>query len=93
MVAMDMTQRTDLFNKAVGECDQLLAKFPGRQSLLSIRQQLEYLLALVQGGQDRSRLKDIIIGPLTAREIEPLSAEAAEIFYKVSAEVRLMKNE
>jgi len=88
-----MKQRIDLFEQAINECDKLLAKFPGRQSLLSIRQQLEYLLALAQGGQDRSRLKDIIIGPLTAREIEPLSAKAANIFYKVSAEARLMQDE
>jgi len=88
-----MTQRTGLFEQAINECDQLLAKFPGRQSLLSIRQQLEYLIALAQGGQDRSRLKDIIIGPLTAREIEPLSEKAANVFYKVSAEARLMQDE
>ena len=90
---MDMLQRARLFESALNECDRLLLKFPGRQSLLSIRQQLEYLLALAQGGQDHSRLKEIIIGSLTAREIEPLSADAAEVFYKVSTEVRLMQSE
>jgi len=35
-------------------------------------------------------LKEIIIGVLTAREIEPLDEEAAELFYKVSGEAKRM---
>ena len=86
-------QRTRLFEHALGECDRLLTRFPGRQPLLSIRRQLEYLLVLARGEPDRSRLRDITIGLLTAREVETLSAEAAEVFYQVAAEVRLMQGE
>ena len=91
MTIMEASQQTQLFSQAMRECDQLLAAYPGRQPLVSIRRQLEYLLAVVQGGADGSRLKEIVIGPMTAREIEPMSATAAEVFYKVAAEVRSMQ--
>lgn len=88
-----MSPRTQLFELAIVQCDRLLASFPERQSLLSIHRQLEYLLAVARGGQDRSRLGEVIIGALTAREVEPLSKEAADVFYKVAAEARAMQSE
>jgi hypothetical protein len=89
----NMSSRIQLFEQAAEQCHRLLARFPDRQSLLSIRQQLDYLLAVSRGEQDRSRLSEIIIGAQTAREVEPLSPEAAGVFYKVAAEVRLMQSE
>ena len=83
-----MMQRIQLFEEALSECNELMEKHSNLRSLESIRQQLEYLLALAKGDQDRSRLRDIVIGPLTAREIEPLSQKAADLFYRVSAEAR-----
>jgi hypothetical protein len=88
-----MSSRIQLFELAAEQCDHLLARFPDRQPLLSIRHQLDYLLAVTRGEQDRSRLGEIVIGALAAREVEPLSVEAAGVFYKVAAEVRLMQGE
>jgi hypothetical protein len=88
-----MLSRIQLFEFALDQCDKLMIKSPNKQSLQSIHQQLEYLLAVASSKQDPSRLSEIIIGVLTAREIEPLDAEAAETFYKVAAEARLMQNE
>ena len=86
-----MMQRIQLLEEALGECNNLMEKYSNLRSLESIRQQLEYLLALEKGDrEDRSRLKDIVIGPLTAREIEPLSRKAADLFYRVAAEARSM---
>ena len=85
-----MSHRVDLFQEAMDECNSLITRYPNVPSLKSIYLQLEYLLALASGGRDNSRLKDIIIGPLTAREIEPLSRKAAELFYQVAAEARSM---
>jgi len=53
--------------------------------------QIEYLLSLERGSStDRSRVKDINIGVLAAREIEPLSMETAEILHAVAGEARHM---
>lgn len=87
-----MSHRVALFQEAMSECSSLIARYPDMQSLKSIYQQLDYLLALELGNQDKSRLKDIVIGPLTAREIEPLSQRAADLFYKAAAEARFMAN-
>lgn len=88
-----MSSRTQLFELAIERCDSLLEKFPNRQPLLSIHRQLEYLLAVGRGERDGSRLGEIIIGALTAREVEPLSKEAAEVFYKAAAEARVMQSD
>jgi len=89
----NMSSRIQLFEMAVKQCDSLLIRFPDRQPILSIHHQLDYLLAVTRGEQDSSRLGEIVIGALTAREVEPLSPEAAKVFYKVAAEARLMQGE
>ncbi|WP_169338642.1 immunity protein Tsi6 family protein [Chitiniphilus shinanonensis] len=72
-------------------CDALLAQHPEVTAPLSISRQIDYLIGLESGSiSDRSRLKEITIGVLTAREIEPLDDEAAEIFYKISSEASRM---
>jgi hypothetical protein len=49
------------------------------------------LIGLEQGVcSDRSRLKDITIGVLTAREIEPLDDGVAETFYQIASAVKIM---
>lgn len=51
------------------KCRELIAKYPESVALLSVAKQINYLIGLEQGVQsDRSRLKDITIGVLTARE-------------------------
>ena len=86
-----MSERQKLFEKALQKCKELLSQYPDNGALLSIVRQIEYLLDLETGvNTDRSRLKEIIIGALAAREIEPLDEEAANIFYKVSGEAKRM---
>lgn len=86
-----MSERKKLFENALKKCKELLSQYPDNGALLSISHQIEYLISLEIGqSTDRSRLKEIIIGVLTAREIEELDEEAAELFYKVSGEARQM---
>lgn len=73
------------------ECRALLCKYPNSKALLSISRQIEYLIGLEDGSiADRSRLKEITIGVITAREIEPLDDDAAEIFFKISSAAKHM---
>lgn len=86
-----MNKRQELFKEALQKCHELLNQYPDNGSLLSIGRQIEYIQGIEEGTiTDRSRLKEIIIGVLTAREIESLDEEAAELFYKVSGEVKQM---
>jgi hypothetical protein len=85
--------RTQLFQDALARCENLIGKYPGDPSLLSIVIQLNYLIELDAGARnDFDRLKDIIIGVLAVREIEPLDASLAEILYKVDEEAEDMKS-
>ena len=86
-----MSRRLQLFSDARERCAKLLSLYPDSQALLSISRQIEYLIGLESGAScDRSRLKEIIIGALTAREVEPLDEDAATVFYKVAGEVARM---
>ena len=83
--------RIELLEKGLRACFLLRQQHPENQALISIGEQLEYLSTLEQGvHQDRSRLKDIIIGALAAREIESLDIEIAETFFQVASEVTRM---
>lgn len=83
--------RTQLLEQGRKLCDALLAQYPSLQAILSISRQIDYLMGLDSGAiSDRSRLKEITIGVLTAREIEPLDDEASEVFYKISSEASRM---
>ena len=87
-----MSSRHDLFQRALARCRELLRKYPDDRPLLSISRQLEYLIA-VDGGKesDRSRLSEIIIGVLAAREVEPLDEVLAELLHAVSQEASMMR--
>lgn len=81
-----MTNRLKLLESGLQDCDRLLVMYPQSVALQSVKKQIEYLLELEQGiHSDRSRIKDITIGVLTAREIEPLDDDAAEIFYQIAS--------
>ena len=72
--------RIELFNTAKRDCEQLEARYPECRALQSIKAQLDYLISLESGSnKDRSRIKDIIIGVLAAREIEPRDIALAEL--------------
>lgn len=89
-----MQNQLDILETALKGCERLLTSHPSHQTLLSIRQQLVYLVDLVSGThQDRSRLKDIIIGAQTARDIEDLDEAVAESFYKAASIAREMRED
>lgn len=86
-----MSDRQKLFEKALHKSEELSLKHPNVDAFISISRQLEYLLNLELGVDvDRSRLREIVIGVLTAREVEPLDEEAADLFYQVSGEAKRM---
>lgn len=86
-----MNQRLSTLQSALAACDRLLAQYPENNTLQSINAQLKYLISIASGDEsDRSRLKEIIIGVLTAREIESLDEDAAELFYQAADEARRM---
>ncbi|MGF6415783.1 immunity protein Tsi6 family protein [Paraburkholderia sp. MM5482-R1] len=86
-----MNQRLSILQSALTASEQLLARYPENNALQSINVQLKYLMSVASGEEsDRSRLKEIIIGVLTAREIESLDEDAAELFYKAADEARRM---
>lgn len=83
--------RQQLLELGRQKCSALLAQYPNSTALLSVLRQIEYLIGLDNGTiTDRSRLKEIIIGVLTAREIEPLDDDAAETFYQIASEAKQM---
>jgi hypothetical protein len=74
-----------LVEEAISRCEKLKACFPSLPVLDSIANQLQYLRSVLLGQEsDFHRIKEIIIGVQTAREIESLDMETAEIFYKIS---------
>jgi Tsi6 len=85
---------TDLLNLLLSgqqKCQLLQAAYPSSVTLQSIGKQIDYLLELARGtSTDRSRLKDIIIGVQTAREVEALDQDAAEIFYQIASAAKTM---
>lgn len=86
-----MSNRLELLEAGQKKCRELLSQYPDSVALQSVAKQIEYLMALEQGMQsDRSRLKDITIGVLTAREIEQLDVNAAETFYQIASAAKLM---
>jgi Tsi6 len=86
-----MNTRLEIFKNGMKQCSELLVKYPNSIALTSISKQIEYLIAIESDASiDRSRLKEIIIGALTAREVEALDEGVAKIFYKIASEARSM---
>lgn len=86
-----MIDRLNLLKTGLFKCSELLAIYPKNLTLQSIQNQIEYLLELEQGKvSDRLRLKEIVIGVQTAREIEAMDNSAAEIFYQIASEAKNM---
>lgn len=84
--------RMMLFENAKATVIEFKAIFPDVDAATSIVHQLDYLISLEKGIEtNRNRLSEIIIGILTAREIEPRSEETAELLYLVVDEVKSMR--
>jgi hypothetical protein len=81
------SERLKLFEQGLDECNALLCRFPDSRALQSIKKQIEFLIGLEKGTEhDVARLREITIGVLTAREVEPLDEDVAEVFYKIAGE-------
>lgn len=86
-----MSKRLELLESGQKKCRELLSKYPSSVALQSVAKQIEYLIGLEQGMEsDRSHLKEITIGVLTAREIEQLDADAAETFYQIASTAKVV---
>jgi hypothetical protein len=83
--------RQQLLELGRQKCGVLLGQYPSSTALLSVSRQIDYLLGIGDGSvTDMSRLKEITIGVITAREIEILDDDAAETFYQIASEAKQM---
>jgi hypothetical protein len=83
--------RIALFEQGLARCRALLLQHSNSRALRSIEKQIEFLIDLETGRTSEvNRLQEITIGVLTAREVEPLDEEVAELLYEVASEARRM---
>ena len=70
--------RLDRLRGALASIQRLSGEYPWSKALQSVSVQLDYLISLEKGEiSDVSRLKDINIGVIAAREIEDMDPEVA----------------
>lgn len=82
----------ELLSSALHSAENLGDRHPADQAVASIVNQLKFLIALEEGNRtDWERLKDLTIGVLTVREIEPLDDSLAQLLYSVVEEVGRME--
>ncbi len=87
-----MSNNLTLVEDGIERCGKLKTRFPNLPVLDSIAHQLQYLKSVLLGVEsDRSRLNEIIIGVQTARGIESLDMQSAEVFYRISDLAKSMK--
>lgn len=87
-------KRVRLFNDAITAINELINRYPDILEFESVRNQLNYLLEVEENKRDDlHRLNDIIIGIITVREIEDRDMDVANLMYKVTTEVKKMKEE
>lgn len=83
---------TDLFRSALVETEERLKIFPNFQLLISIKNQLIYLIKLMDGAEtDRAMLSTIIIGHYAVREFEDSDPSYAGLLQKCQYEVEVLK--
>lgn len=88
------TQRLLLFEKGREAIAELERQWPTLYYLPSFRAQVDYLEAVEVGSEpDRTRLKDINIGVITAKDIEDRDVQAAAVLHEISATARAMEVE
>lgn len=86
--------RIKLFKDALLAIEKLIQEYPDIQQFESVKNQLNYLLEIEENKRtDIQRLKDIIIGIITVREIEDRDMNVANLMYEVTEEVKKMKEE
>lgn len=78
--------------KALADSINLSADYPNFQPLDSVIAQLQYLKGILDGDiEDRSRLKEIILGIYAAREFEERDMDFANTLYDVEMIVDELK--
>ena len=76
----------ELINKARRQLTELGPECANAPPFESIRNQLDYLLALAEGTtRDRSKLARIIIGVQAVREVEPVNQELAVSLHEIQS--------
>ncbi len=87
-------RRLLLFERGREVVAELARQWPTLSYLPSFRAQLAYLEAVERGSEpDRTRLKDINIGVITAKDIEDRDGPAAAVLQEISAAARAMEAE
>jgi hypothetical protein len=86
-----MNTEIQMLKAALNRCEELLISDPEFPPLQSIEVQLQYLIGILEGQTDRSRLEEIIIGRYAAREFEDRDMAFANLLYEVEEIVDLMK--
>jgi len=80
--------KLELFTTAFIECQKMILKYPDFPPLLSVCNQLQYLIELAEGKRHDSQLLETInLGLIAAREIEAIDVELADLLHKVNAEL------
>lgn len=73
----------ELLTKLHVECEGRLKKNPNFRPLTIVKEEVEYLLALIDGKtQDRGNLANIQIGLLAVREFQTDDPEFAELIFR-----------
>jgi len=83
--------RLTLFRSALSKSRDHVQRWGEHRAIQSIIAQLQYLEAVEAGVmKDRSRLSEINLGVLAAREIEDRDMPLAELLYEVTGELQNM---
>ena len=87
-------EREVVFDRADAAIDALEKDWPTLSYLPSFRKQVAYLRAVERGEeQDRSRLSEINIGVITAKDIEDRNPSVAETLHELADVARRMAAE
>lgn len=85
-------KRIELFNRGLALCKKYKEQYPGDPVFESIENQIVYLVNIEKGTQkDRTKLKEIVLGVLAAREVESLDSTFAQVLYDIDSKVKLMR--
>jgi hypothetical protein len=86
--------REEVFDRAEAAVAKLERQWPALSYLPSFRQQIAYLRAVERGDEaNRSRLDEINIGVITAKDIEDRDADVAASLYDRASVARTMASE
>jgi hypothetical protein len=78
-----------LLQDALARTRALRGRYPSHPPLDSVVSQLEYLIAIHEGGEEsREKLLNLSIGVIAAREVEGIDDRLAEMLYDIAAEAK-----